>query len=148
MFKLACLVLAAGFGANFGGCAAKKKADCAKLDRFACTRAGHCTLVKTGGRKPSKVYLCRPARGKCEKNFRQADIMGGPGYASKDWRKEKERVVAGKRRCTGRPGCVVRPGSCYCQCKGYGSTKVPDKNAPICNCACAGGPPPACVAKQ
>ena len=75
VFKLACLVLAAGFGASCGGCAAKRKAACEKLDRFACTRAGYCTLVTTGGRKPSKGYLCRPARGKCEKDFSQADNL-------------------------------------------------------------------------
>src|SRR5690606_33932995 len=105
--------------------------DCEQLPRTACLRAPACTLVHPPQGPRRSVYACRPATSPCEGGIVQAEIFGNGSSA---------------RACVARAGCRVDEGSCYCSCRGYGETRLPDgPEAESCNCACGGGPPPSCV---
>ncbi len=111
-------------------------APCGGMTRTLCMRAPHCTLELASKRPDDYDYLCRPAKGACEQNIAQAHLEGtdlGLSDGTID-------------RCKSRPGCQYQRSECYCHCKGYGQTTVPDgAAAELCECECAGGRPPSCV---
>lgn len=116
--------------------------DCASLTRTHCMQSPDCTLERVakaqGG--TGKLYRCRPAAGPCETGIRQADFHG---RGTDGMRRAEEAQLA----CAARPGCDYDEGGCYCDCRDYGRTAVPDgPEAEDCMCECAGGPPPSCVA--
>ncbi len=97
---------------------------CSDLSRIECMRSTSCTLVLPEGEPP---YVCRAAQPPCEVGLRQAH----PKFAD---------------MCEQRAGCQITPANCYCKCKGYGETSVPDINGtPECRCRCSGGPPNNCT---
>ena len=100
---------------------------CSEMTRTHCLQQAHCTLELTystteqGERIANNgVYRCRDAAGKCE-------LRNG-------------------LMCQEVEGCTMVVGECYCGCKGYGRTSVPDGDeTEDCNCACGGEDPPGCV---
>ncbi len=112
-------------------------AACGGMTRTLCMRAAHCTLELVSKRPDDYDYLCRPANSACEQNIAQANLEGtdlGLSDGTVD-------------RCNSRPGCQYQRSECYCPCKGYGQTSLPDgAAAEMCECECAGGRPPSCVA--
>jgi hypothetical protein len=106
-------------------------AGCERLSRTFCLDSPDCTLVWVATRpRGQHEYACRAAEGPCEEGLVQARLYDAPG------------------RCTSRPGCAYQEQQCYCDCRGYGQTAVPDGvEAEECDCECAGGRPPGCVAQ-
>lgn len=100
-------------------------APCETLTRAECMRSLVCTLDAPEGARSDR-YRCRSARGNCEMGLTQT----GPNA---------------RDRCEDRTGCAWTGGGCYCHCRGYGRTAVPDGDeAEDCDCECSGGPPPRC----
>ena len=100
----------------------------ARTVRGACLLSLECELDHLGGER----YACRPERGACEQGYsQQAAYETSPAAAL----------------CEQRAGCTFVPmEACYCACRGYGATSVPDgAEAPECDCECAGGAPGGCV---
>ncbi len=122
-------------------------ADCATLSRTQCMAAHHCTLERAAPAAPptgETIYTCRAAASSCEKAVAQWDLPGGGAPLSS--RAEADQAIAA---CTSQAGCRYEPAECYCRCKGYGRTTVPDgAEAPACRCYCAGGRPPSCEAAK
>lgn len=119
-------------------------ADCATLSRTQCMVAQHCTLTgppSTAPRASPAIYTCRPAANHCENAVAQWDLPGGGAKLSSP--AAAEQAIAA---CTSQTGCRYEPASCYCACKDYGQTTVPDGDeARKCRCYCAGGAPPSCT---
>ncbi len=113
--------------------------NCAGMDRYECMHAPQCSLVQETS--PSQDYLCRPVQGPCEKAVLQGLLSNPPGS-----KLSVAEARANQKKCSDTLGCVYDPGNCFCDCKGYGKTAVPDHKAPDCLCACSGGPPQICRA--
>ena len=100
---------------------------CSEMTRTHCLQHAHCTLELTyttddqGERRANNgIYRCRDAAGPCE-------LRNG-------------------LMCQEVEGCTLITGECYCGCRGYGRTSVPDGDeAGDCNCACGEEEPPGCV---
>lgn len=101
---------------------------CAALDREGCLHSTECTLdaFLPPTQEPYR-YVCRPARGECERDFAQIAFL---------------ESTPREELCESR-GCRFEDARCYCRCRGYGSTAVPDgEMAPECDCdmeSCAAG---------
>ena len=97
--------------------------DCASYTRAECLASVACTLRPDG---QFLIYRCDPAVGACEIGMRQGDAAA----------------------CRARSGCVFLEAMCYCPCRGFGRTAVPDgDDVEDCECACAAGEPARCVAE-
>ena len=94
-------------------------APCDTLTRRQCLASTSCTLYATDVRTK---YECRASTAPCEIGHTQGD----------------------KDACSALASCQYEPGSCYCPCSGYGSTKVPDEAGKACSCVCSGGAPGRC----
>lgn len=95
--------------------------DCALYTRAECLASVACTLRADG---QFLIYRCDPAVGACEVGVRQGDAAA----------------------CRARTGCVFVESMCYCPCRGFGRTAVPDRDdVEECECACAAGEPAQCV---
>jgi hypothetical protein len=102
--------------------------SCGKLTRSECINSPNCTLIlnKYQREKQNTLYVCRESNNSCEVNFSQG--------------------IDGIEKCESRNGCFYSYG-CYCPCKGYGSTKIVDKNEENCVCDCGFGEPEGCYKK-
>ena len=104
---------------------------CEEMDRAQCMSSDTCTLSLSD---TPDVYLCQDAQGICEEGIVQSDLYGTNGLG-----------IA----CDDSIGCTAVGGECYCSCKGYGETSVPDgEDVEDCNCMCSGGEPPSCVPQE
>lgn len=113
--------------------------DCSKLSSTQCLKSTECTLelIPKDKWKPNSAgktirYLCQQDQNTCEKGFVQTD-----------WPSLKEA----KKFCEAKKGCALSEANCFCPCKGYAETKVPDTEAVSCNCGCGGGTPIMCRLK-
>ena len=98
--------------------------QCSQLDRAQCMNSSICTLSLS---ETPDVYLCQEAQGICEEGIVQSDLTD----------------------CENIEGCMITSEDCYCGCKGYGETSVPDgEDTMECNCMCSGGEPPSCVPQE
>lgn len=116
-----------------------RSTPCEMMTRTACmaSRACELELAPRADGERSGQYVCRAAAGPCEKDIAQSELNDGS---------TPEEAEASRRACTDRPGCVLRQSDCYCDCQGYGRTKLEDgPEADTCDCYCAGGAPVACV---
>ena len=102
--------------------------SCEEMDRAQCMNASTCMLSLSD---TPDVYLCQEAQGVCEEGVVQSDLYGNNGLGT---------------ACESIEGCIATDGECYCGCKGYGETTIPDgEDAEDCTCMCSGGPPPSCI---
>ena len=116
-----------GFGCGTVTDSTPQTTICSEMTRTHCLGQAHCTLELTystnaqGERTPNYgIYRCRDAAGKCE-------LRNG-------------------LMCQEVEGCTPVDGECYCGCKGYGRTSVPDGDeAADCLCACGEEEPPGCI---
>jgi hypothetical protein len=109
------------------------KIACAKLTRTQCMASHECMLVHTPQPPRRDLYDCRVAEPTCEAGFAQQDFLG-------------KTATAQRSACSKKPGCQFEAGGCYCHCRDSGQAAVPDgPEAPVCDCACSGGPPPLCA---
>lgn len=121
----------------FNSCVFAK--DCSQLSTTECLNSNECTLEllpkdKSFTHLEGKWvrYQCRKDRNNCESGFKQGN-----------W----QSIEEAQKNCEAKIACVFSPANCFCPCRGYAETIIPDKEAPLCNCACGGGTPASCSQK-